>query len=120
LIDSSSPSSRGRCSGSSTPNGARKTTTARLLLALERATAGTARVFGLDSSRERVVIHARSAYPPGEFELHPRMTGARVLDLFARDRGGVDNRLRDEPAERFDVTLDRQKSTARRFAPGRS
>jgi len=90
------------------PNGAGKTTTIRLLLALQRPTAGSARVFGLDSSRDSVAIHARCGYLPGEFELHPRMTGARVLDWFARARGGVDKRIRDALVERFDVTLDRQ------------
>jgi ABC-2 type transport system ATP-binding protein len=90
------------------PNGAGKTTTIRLLLALQRPSAGTARVFGLDSLRDSVEIHSRCGYLPGEFELHPRMTGRRVLDWFARARGHVDERLRDQLVERFDVTLDRQ------------
>ena len=90
------------------PNGAGKTTTIRLLLALHRPTAGSARVFGLDSVRDSVAIHARCGYLPGEFELHPRMTGGRVLDWFARARGHVDQRLRDQLVERFDVVLDRQ------------
>ena len=42
------------------------------------------------------------------FELYPRMTGRRVLDWFARARGGVDVALREELVERFDVTLDRR------------
>ena len=90
------------------PNGAGKTTTIRLLLALHRPSAGSARVFGLDSLRDSVAIHARCGYLPGEFELHPRMTGRRVLNWFARARGGLDERLRDELVERFDVILDRQ------------
>ncbi len=90
------------------PNGAGKTTTIRLLLALHRPSAGSARVFGLDSSRDSVAIHARCGYLPGEFELHPRMTGRRVLDCFARARGGVNKGLCAELVERFDVTLDRQ------------
>jgi ABC-2 type transport system ATP-binding protein len=65
-------------------------------------------VLGLDSHRDSVAIHARCGYLPGEFELHPRMTGRRVLDWFARDRGNVDGRLRDQLVERFGVTLDRQ------------
>jgi ABC-2 type transport system ATP-binding protein len=90
------------------PNGAGKTTTIRLLLALHRPTAGSSRVFGLDSVRDSVAIHARCGYLPGEFELHPRMTGRRVLDWFARARGGVDERLGDQLVERFEVTIDRQ------------
>jgi ABC-2 type transport system ATP-binding protein len=90
------------------PNGAGKTTTIRLLLALHRPTAGSARVFGLDSVRDSVAIHARCGYLPGEFELHPRMTGRRVVEWFARARGGVHERLRDQLVARFDVVLDRQ------------
>ncbi|MGB0098056.1 MAG: ABC transporter ATP-binding protein [Solirubrobacteraceae bacterium] len=90
------------------PNGAGKTTTIRLLLALHRPTAGSARVFGLDAFRDSVAIHARCGYLPGEFELPPRMTGRRVLDWFARARGGIDQRLRERLVERFDVILDRQ------------
>jgi ABC-2 type transport system ATP-binding protein len=35
------------------------------------------------------------------------MTGRAVLDYFAKLRGGVDRRLRDSLAERFDAQLDR-------------
>ncbi len=90
------------------PNGAGKTTTIRLLLALHRPTAGRARVFGLDTQGDSVAVHGRCGYLPGEFELHPRMTGRRVLDWFARARGQVDRRLRDQLVERFGVLLDRQ------------
>ncbi len=90
------------------PNGAGKTTTIRLLLALHRPTAGSARVFGLDSHADSVAIHGRCGYLPGEFELHPQMTGRRVLNWFARARGDVDKQLRDQLIERFGVILDRQ------------
>ena len=90
------------------PNGAGRTTTIRLLLALHRPTYGSARVLGLDSHRDSVAIRAHPAYLPGEFELHPRMTGRRVLDWVARARGKVDEQLRDHLVERFGVTLDRQ------------
>jgi beta-exotoxin I transport system ATP-binding protein len=90
------------------PNGAGKTTTIRLLLALHRPSAGSAWLFGLDSVRDSVAIHARCGYLPGEFELDPRMTGQHVLDWFARARGGVDKRLRDQLSERFGVVRDRQ------------
>jgi ABC-2 type transport system ATP-binding protein len=90
------------------PNGAGKTTTIRLVLGLHHPSSGSARVFGLDSSRDSVVVHARCGYLPGEFALHPRMTGRRVLDWFARVRGGVDPRLRDRLVDRFGVILDRE------------
>ena len=90
------------------PNGAGKTTTIRLLLALHHPTAGSARLFGRDAFRDSVATHARCGYLPGEFALHPRMTGRRVLDWFTRARGGADERLREQLVERFDVILDRQ------------
>jgi ABC-2 type transport system ATP-binding protein len=90
------------------PNGAGKTTTIRLLLALQRPTAGSVRLFGLDTHRDSVSVHARCGYLPGELELHPRLTGRCVLDWFARARGNVNQRLRDQLVERFDVILDRQ------------
>jgi ABC-2 type transport system ATP-binding protein len=89
------------------PNGAGKTTTIRLLLDLHHPSAGSARVFGLDSRRDSVAIHARCGYLPGELELHRRMTGRWVLDWFAHARGG-DQRLRDQLVERFGVILDRR------------
>ena len=90
------------------PNGAGKTTTIRVLLGLHRATAGTARVLGLDSHRDSVAIHARCGYLPGELELYTRMTGRRLLDWFARARGGVDSAWRDQLVQRFAVVLDRR------------
>ncbi len=51
------------------PNGAGKTTTIRLLLDLQRASQGTARVLGLDFHRDSVAIHGRVGYLPGELHL---------------------------------------------------
>jgi beta-exotoxin I transport system ATP-binding protein len=90
------------------PNGAGKTTTIRLLLGLHHPSSGNARIFGLDCLADSVAIHARCGYLPGEFELHPRMTGRRVLEWFALARGGVDARRRDQLVERFGVILDRE------------
>ncbi len=89
------------------PNGAGKTTTIRCLLDLCAADAGTATILGLDSHRDSVAIHARCGYLAGELELYPRMTGQRLLDWFARARGGVDPAWRNQLVERFDVILDR-------------
>src|SRR6185437_5204722 len=49
------------------PNGAGKTTTIRTLLDLLHPTSGQARIFGLDSHRERPAIHARLGNLPGDF-----------------------------------------------------
>ena len=53
------------------PNGAGKTTTIRTLLDLQRPTSGAARVFGLDSRRDSVEIHARVGQPAGRVRGRP-------------------------------------------------
>jgi ABC-2 type transport system ATP-binding protein len=89
------------------PNGAGKSTTMRLLLDLIRPTAGSATLLGLDSRRESLEIRRRVGFLPGDFELYPKLSGAEVLHYLGQLRGGVDNRIRDELAERFDAQLDR-------------
>jgi beta-exotoxin I transport system ATP-binding protein len=89
------------------PNGAGKSTTIRMLLGLHRPSSGEAQVLGLDCGRDSVAIHRRCGYLPGDFEPHPRLTGRALLDWFARARGGVDPRYRDQLSERFEVTVDR-------------
>jgi ABC-2 type transport system ATP-binding protein len=89
------------------PNGAGKSTTMRLLLDLIRPSAGSASLLGLDTRRDSVEIRRRVGYLPGDFELYPRLTGAKMLDYLADLRGGVDQRLRGALAERFDADLGR-------------
>jgi len=89
------------------PNGAGKSTTMRLLLDLIRPTAGSARVLGLDAVADSLTIRRRVGFLPGDWALYPKLTGRAVLDYLARLRGGVDPRLRDSLAERFDADLDR-------------
>ena len=89
------------------PNGAGKSTTMRLLLDLIAPTAGAASLLGLDSHRDSLAVRRRVGFLPGDFALHPKLTGAAVLDHFADLRGGVDPRRRAELAERFDAQLDR-------------
>jgi ABC-2 type transport system ATP-binding protein len=99
------------------PNGAGKSTTMRLLLDLIRPTSGSARVLGLDARAESLEIRRRVGFLPGDLALYPKLTGRAVLDYFAQLRGGVDQRVRDSLAERFDADLDRpvhQLSTGNR------
>jgi ABC-2 type transport system ATP-binding protein len=98
---------RGEVFGFLGPNGAGKTTTMRLLLDLIRPSSGSASVLGLDARRQSLEIHRRVGFLPGDLALYPRMTGRAVLDYFAKLRGGVDRRLRDSLADRFDAELDR-------------
>jgi len=69
------------------PNGAGKTTTIRVLLGILQATAGSARVFGMDAWKDAVEIHKRIAYVPGDVNLWPNLTGGEVVDLFVSLRG---------------------------------
>jgi beta-exotoxin I transport system ATP-binding protein len=99
------------------PNGAGKSTTIRMLLALQRPTAGKAAVLGLDSQADSVAIHRRVGYLPGDLALFPRLSGRRHIDWFARARGDAGTAFADELVRRFDVELDRpvrQLSTGNR------
>jgi ABC-2 type transport system ATP-binding protein len=99
------------------PNGAGKSTLMRLLLDLIRPTSGSARVLGLDTRKDSVEIRRRIGFLPGDLALYPKLTGRAVLDYLAQLRGGVDPRVRDLLAERFDADLDRpvrQLSTGNR------
>src|SRR5262245_19748774 len=69
------------------PNGAGKTTTIRTLLDLLHPSAGSARIFGLDSHRDSVAIRARVGNLPGDFGYGKRSSGREALGLLAKLRG---------------------------------
>src|SRR5450759_2818323 len=73
------------------PNGAGKTTTIRLLMALLRADAGTARIAGLDCWKQSLEINRLVGYIPVEPALDPNLTGGQILEYFAHLRVGVDH-----------------------------
>jgi ABC-2 type transport system ATP-binding protein len=85
------------------PNGAGKTTTIRILLGLVRADAGTARLLDTDPWHDRVALHRRLAYVPGDVTLWPDLSGGEVIDLLARLRGGIDPARRRTLLQRFDL-----------------
>jgi ABC-2 type transport system ATP-binding protein len=98
---------RGEVFGFLGPNGAGKSTTIRLLLDLIRPTAGSARVLGREVGRHSLEIRRRVGFLPGDLAMYEKLTGRAMLDYLARLRGGIDSRVRDSLAERFDADLDR-------------
>jgi ABC-2 type transport system ATP-binding protein len=89
------------------PNGAGKTTTIRTLLDLLHPSAGSARLFGLDSRRESVAIRARLGNLPGDFGYGPAASGREVISLLARLRGVAGLGRAEALAERFRADLER-------------
>jgi ABC-2 type transport system ATP-binding protein len=98
---------RGEVFGFLGPNGAGKSTTMRLLLDLIKPTSGSARVLGLDVERDGLEIRSHVGFLPGDLAMYAKLTGRAMLDYLAQLRGGVDRRMRDSLAERFDADLDR-------------
>ena len=90
------------------PNGAGKTTLIRTLLDLLHPTAGSARLFGLDSQRDSVAIRTRLGNLPGDFSYGPpSRTGREIVTLFARIRGVAGLGSAEPLAKRFRADLDR-------------
>ena len=94
---------RGQVHGYLGPNGSGKTTTIRILLGLIGADGGSVRLLGVDPWIDRVRLHRRLAYVPGEVNLWPTLTGGEVIDLLGRLRGGLDAGRRGELLERFEL-----------------
>lgn len=80
------------------PNGAGKTTTIKLLLGLIHPTAGSARLFGLDTVKDSVAIRARIGYLPQEPRYYENMSARQILDFtahffFKGPQGEIDRRV---------------------------
>jgi ABC-2 type transport system ATP-binding protein len=89
------------------PNGAGKTTTIRTLLNFLHPTGGRAWIFGLDTQRQSVAVHAQLGNLPTEFTFDEKMTGRELLRLFARLRGVRDLSYAHALAERLNADLGR-------------
>ncbi len=88
------------------PNGAGKTTTIRCMLDVIRPTAGTIRVLGLDAQRDKMALHRRIGYLPGDVRLPGQMTGKQVINYFSRLQG-LEPVLLNGLVSRFSVELKR-------------
>jgi ABC-2 type transport system ATP-binding protein len=93
------------------PNGAGKTTTIRLLLGLIKPTSGGATIFGLDAQKQKVAVHKRLAYVPGESTLWPALTGAETLYLLGKIHGQMDLKYLKELTKRFKFDADKKVRT---------
>src|SRR5579859_4498411 len=98
---------RGEIFGFLGPNGAGKTTTIRSMLDVIRPTSGSIRVLGLDAQRDRMELHQRIGYIPGDVRLPGQMTGKQVINYFSRLQGR-EPVLLDDLVARFDVEMKRQ------------
>ncbi|MCL2098866.1 MAG: ABC transporter ATP-binding protein [Oscillospiraceae bacterium] len=85
------------------PNGAGKSTTIRVLLGILQASAGEAKMFGLDAWKDAVEIHKKIAYVPGDVNLWPNLTGGEVIDLFVNLRGTHNKTLRERLIRDFNL-----------------
>jgi polyether ionophore transport system ATP-binding protein len=90
------------------PNGAGKTTTIRLLLGLIKPTRGAATIFGMDAQTQKVEIHRRLAYVPGEATLWPSLTGMETLHLLAKVHGATDETYRAQLIKRFQFEANKK------------
>ena len=102
---------KGEVMGYLGPNGAGKTTTIRLLLGLIRPTSGRATIFGMDAQKQKVEVHKRVAYIPGEATLWPSLTGEETLHLLGKVHGRLDPQYRDLLVERFDFDPSKKVRT---------
>jgi ABC-2 type transport system ATP-binding protein len=108
IIEVSFAVAEGEVFGFLGPNGAGKTTTMRLLMAMLRPGAGSARIAGLDCWRQSVAVKRVVGYLPGELSLDPNLTGGQILAYFANLRGGVDRAQIDALIERLDLDPTRR------------
>jgi ABC-2 type transport system ATP-binding protein len=94
--------SRGEVFGLLGPNGAGKTTTILMLLGLSEPTSGTARVDGLDPTRDALAVKRRVGYLPDDVGFYDELTGRQNLTYTA-----ALNRLsRRDAAESVDGLLE--------------
>ena len=87
VLDGLSGELRGNAIGLLGPNGAGKSTLINTLLGFHTPWRGTARVFGLDTQRERARIRQRVGYMPENDSYIGNMTGVRFVRYMAEIAG---------------------------------
>lgn len=93
------------------PNGAGKTTAIRTLMGFLRPTGGSGRILGHDVWQERVAVHARVGYLPGEVHLARDHTARELMGRSCCLRGGASNAYGLDVARRLELRLDARLGT---------
>lgn len=107
LVDCNLEIAPGHVFGLLGPNGAGKSTLLRTLMGFLRPTSGRAMIAGLDCTRDRVAVHQRVSYLPGEPRLFRTMRGKSVLQFFSQVRRGGDFQRSMRIAKRLDLDVNR-------------
>ena len=94
---------KGEVHGFIGPNGAGKSTTIRIILGILKATKGKVSVFGQDAFSDKVDIHRKLSYVPGDVNLWPNLTGGEVIDLFMKLQGSGNVAKREALIDRFQL-----------------
>ena len=102
------------------PNGAGKTTTLGILSTLRKPTAGVARVWGHDVTRERAEVRRRIGIVFQEFSLDDKLTGRENLDFHGRLYGMPGALRRERMAEVLELVdlVDRARDQVEKYSGG--
>lgn len=89
------------------PNGAGKSTLIRCLLGFLKPTSGSATVDGLDCYLDRVAVHSKLSYLPGDARMYRTMRAKGLLKLFSGLRKGSSFEAALDVADRLELDLSR-------------
>ena len=107
LTDFSFDVNAGEVVGLLGPNGSGKSTLVRLLMGFMTPTSGSATILGLDSQQDRVDVHEKIAYLPGDARLFRTMRGTDALKFFASIRKSASVERAKEIADLLELDLGR-------------
>lgn len=89
------------------PNGAGKSTLIRCLLGFLKPTYGSATIDDLDCYADRVNVHSRLSYLPGDARMYRTMRAKSLLKMFAGLREGASFEQSLQVADRLELDLSR-------------